>query len=58
MEKKTQSSSAIAGVLFVGSLFIGIGLGILYHEVVPGVLLGLGIGFVAMGLAWGIFREK
>lgn len=38
------------GIAFVGSLFIGIGLGIKYNQVAVGVMLGLGVGFLIMAI--------
>lgn len=38
------------GLSLAGSLLIGIGLGFYFDQIVPGVLLGLGIGFILMTL--------
>jgi hypothetical protein len=37
---------------------IGLGLGILYNKTAVGILLGMGIGFIAMGGVWALFRQK
>ena len=58
MDQKMKNSSAIGGVVFVGCMFIGLGLGMFYHHLVVGLMLGMGIGFVAMGVVWAIFRQK
>jgi len=54
MDKKKNNSSTIGGVVFVGFLFIGLALGMLYNNTAVGILLGLGVGFVAMGIIWAI----
>ena len=58
MEKKNKTRSTVAGVVFVGCLFIGLALGILFNKTVVGLLLGLGIGFIAMGIIWTLMIEK
>ena len=32
--------------MFVGCMFLGIGIGFLAGQIVPGVLIGMGIGFI------------
>ncbi len=56
MENETKNRSTIGGVVFVGCIIIGLGLGFLYQNIVVGVLLGVGGGFVAMGAVWAIMR--
>ena len=58
MDEKKQNSSTIAGVVFVGCFLIGLGLGILYNLTVVGLFLGMGVGFVSMGLIWAYFKQK
>lgn len=58
MDDKTKNTSTIAGVIFVGCMMIGLGLGILYNKTAVGILLGMGIGFIAMGGVWALFRQK
>ena len=49
--KKTKSKSdAAGGLLFVGSLMIGIGCGLYYGRPDVGVMLGLGVGFILFGI--------
>ena len=57
MDKKKQTST-IAGVVFVGCMFIGLGLGMLYHKTAIGIMLGLGVGFISMGIFWAIMSRK
>ena len=50
-EKETKSKAdAAGGMVFVGSLMIGIGLGIYYGQTAVGALVGLGAGFILFGL--------
>lgn len=58
MENKKNITSIIAGVVFVGFMFIGLGVGFLMHELVPGIMLGMGAGFLAMGVVYAIYRSK
>ena len=58
MDEKKQNTSTIAGVVFVGCIFIGLGLGLLYNATATGILLGMGIGFIAMGVIWSYFKQK
>ncbi|MBI5357239.1 hypothetical protein HZB74_00065 [Candidatus Saccharibacteria bacterium] len=36
------------GVGFVGSILLGAGFGVLFDEVIAGILLGIGAGFLVM----------
>ncbi len=58
MDEKKQNSSTIAGVVFVGCFLIGLGFGILYNLTVVGLFLGMGVGFVSMGVIWAYFKNK
>ena len=48
-DSKSKADTA-GGMVFVGSLMIGIGLGIYYGQTAVGVLVGLGAGFILFGL--------
>ena len=50
MAKKKSKSDVAGGLVFVGSLMLGIGLGIYYDRASVGTLVGLGIGFILLGL--------
>ena len=58
MENETKNRSTIGGVVFVGCIIIGLALGLLYQNVVVGILLGVGGGFIAMGAVWAIIRPS
>jgi hypothetical protein len=47
--EKPLSDSA-GGLVFVGSLMLGIGIGLYYGRPDVGTLVGLGIGFIFFGL--------
>jgi len=49
-KQKHHDKNEVGGIAFVGSLFIGLGLGIKYNQAAVGVLLGLGIGFILMAI--------
>jgi hypothetical protein len=46
MEGRTNQSSG--GLAFVACMFIGAGIGMLFHKTVAGGIIGMGIGFLAM----------
>lgn len=58
MEDEKKQQSTIVGVVFTGCLFIGLGLGIYFNQVAVGVLVGMGVGFIGMGIMWAITRHK
>ena len=58
MEKMNKKSSAIGGVVFVGCMFIGMGLGMYYDNIVIGLMIGMGAGFIAMAVAWALLMDK
>ena len=49
-EEQGSPKKGISGVIFVGFLMIGLAVGMLTGNTAPGVLGGLGVGFVAMGI--------
>ena len=52
MKKKRfkKREEDISGLGFVGCLFIGLGIGMIYGNAGGGVLLGLGAGFITMAI--------
>ena len=50
-EVKKPWGKGISGLIFVGCLMIGLAAGFFFHEIVAGVLGGLGIGFIGMAIA-------
>jgi len=49
-QRSKSISDTVGGLVFVGSLMIGIGLGIFYGNTAVGTLIGLGVGFILFGL--------
>ena len=50
MDKKSKTMYKTGGLLFVGSMFIGMGLGKYFGMLTVGTMIGMGIGFIAMGI--------
>lgn len=50
-EKKKSRSDNVGAFGFVGSLMIGIGIGLLYGRPDVGTMVGLGIGFLMFALS-------
>jgi len=40
----------VEGLVFVGFLFIGMGIGMLFDKVGVGTLIGMGLGFISMAI--------
>jgi len=57
MENKKKQTSTVAGLLFVGCIIIGLALGLLLQHVAFGTLIGIGAGFVAMGLTYAFLKQ-
>ncbi len=47
----------VEGLVFVGFLFFGMGIGMLFGEVGAGTLIGMGVGFIAMAILRARRRE-
>lgn len=60
MENKSKSSDkwSIASLVFVGCMFTGIGLGMLFDARGTGMYVGMGAGFLAMGAVLYYFNRK
>jgi hypothetical protein len=54
MEDQNKETNKIAGIIFVGIMFIGIGVGKYIGDTSVGTLIGLGVGFLASA----IYRSK
>lgn len=50
-EGKEARGKGISGLVFAGCLMLGLAAGFFFHEIVAGVLGGLGIGFIGMAIA-------
>ena len=56
--EKKKSGSAIGSVVFFGCAFIGAGTGKLLEHPREGIAIGIGIGFLALGVIWAYYRNK
>ena len=50
-ENKTKKQSGLGNYIFVGCLIIGLGIGIGYNLMPTALLVGLGVGFITMGIS-------
>jgi hypothetical protein len=56
--KKSKSRSDNAGgLVFVGSLMLGIGIGLFYGRPDVGTMVGLGVGFILFGLIKAFMKD-
>lgn len=49
-KKESSKSDTAGGLVLVGSIMIGVGLGIFFGITAVGVMIGIGVGFVLFGL--------
>jgi hypothetical protein len=50
-EDKGKKKAGLGGYVFVGCLIIGVGIGIGFNLMPSALIIGLGAGFIAMGIA-------
>ena len=48
--QKNKNWDKISGAVFVGCMFLGIGIGMIYDNVSIGTLIGMGVGFIASAI--------
>ena len=53
-----KNGSSIGGVVFVGCMFIGGGIGSMLNKVEVGGAIGMGVGFIAMGVIRAYYHSK
>lgn len=58
MENKNKEGNSIGGLVFVGCMFIGAGLGFLYHSIIVGGAIGMGVGFLAHAAVKAYYANK
>lgn len=54
--KQVSSSDVAGGMAFVGSLLIGVGLGLAYVNMAVSILVSLGIGFILFAFVKMMYR--
>jgi len=57
-KEKRKSTSAVGGLIFVGCMFIGGGIGMIFNHADIGGAIGMGVGFIAMAVTWLGFKQK
>jgi hypothetical protein len=58
MADSSKNSSSISGLFFVGCMFIGVGMGFFFGNIPVGALIGMGVGFLVMGIVRVYFSNK
>lgn len=53
---KPANRYAIGGIVFVGCMFVGMGIGAALDAKQAGLQIGMGVGFVAMALSWWLVK--
>ncbi|MFB0556922.1 MAG: hypothetical protein ACETVW_03600 [Dehalococcoidia bacterium] len=49
-EDKEKKQAGLGGLVFVGCLMIGLGVGIGFNLMPAALFIGLGVGFISMGI--------
>ena len=56
-DKQERSRKGTSGLVFVGCLILGMAIGFFVENVVGGLFVGLGVGFIAMAIARAVTGE-
>ncbi len=46
-----KNNNRIAGMVFIGCMFIGMGIGMYLGKMTVGIMIGMGVGFIASAIA-------
>ena len=57
MAEKGKKGKDMGGLFIPAGLFIGMGFGFIYNNLIAGLFIGLGAGFAAFGLSALIFKK-
>lgn len=57
-KEKAKDGTSIGGMFFVGCMFLGAGIGMIYGSVPVGGAIGMGVGFIVMGIVWAYYTKK
>jgi hypothetical protein len=58
MAVKKKKDKDMGGLFIPAGLFIGMGFGFIYDNLIAGLFIGLGAGFAAFGISALIFKNK
>ncbi len=50
MEEIKERNETLSWAIFIGSMFIGMGIGSIYDQAGVGTLIGMGVGYIAEGI--------
>lgn len=50
METRNQNKKRAIGAVFIGCMFMGMGVGMYFNKMTEGILVGMGIGFIASAI--------
>jgi len=45
-----KNNNRIAGTVFIGCMFIGMGIGMYLDKMTVGIMIGMGVGFIASAI--------
>jgi uncharacterized membrane protein len=57
-KEKTKSGFSFSAMVFIGCMFIGGGIGMIFNRPEIGGSIGMGVGFIAMGAIWAFYKKK
>lgn len=58
MEKISEKARVIGGTVFVGCMFLGMGLGWLNWNIPIGIMIGMGVGFLSMAAVFAFYSKS
>ena len=50
MQETKERNEMLSWAIFIGSMFIGMGIGSIYDQTGVGMLIGMGVGYIAEGI--------
>jgi hypothetical protein len=50
LEQKNEEASNLAWYVFIGCMFVGMGVGKAFNSTDTGILVGMGVGFIAYAI--------
>jgi hypothetical protein len=46
-----RNNNRIGGAIFVGCMFVGMGIGMYFNKMTVGIMIGMGVGFIGSAIA-------